>query len=223
MSRKISFVSESRKARLRSFLSIRGNRQLVFSMSSLISAVAVFGFASAFLTARSARIYGEDHAQELSVLDEDRVLLSEEVEQLRTQVDSRRSRLVSVDDADAYRNQVVGLIRTCGCRLRNVTPSDGESRQWMVGDDVRNDGLVLDDTLDEEPEATAFLLVTQSLNVQVAGSFEHIHQLVDAVQSLNRSATTRSMVVQADAEDGLLLDWDLLFYDLRPVATNAFE
>lgn len=138
--------------------------------------------------------------------------------ELNAETAQLRSRLVTVAQADEFRNGIIGLIRENGCRLRSVTPGDHEVRRWMEGDDLESDGFVLGD-FEEEPLPTPYSLVSQSLNVQVSGSFENIRSLVDAVQGLHRAAQTRTLVVQADSELGLLLDWDLLFYDLEPVGT----
>ena len=138
--------------------------------------------------------------------------------ELNAETAQLRSRLVTVAQADEFRNGIIGLIRENGCRLRSVTPGDHEVRRWMEGDDLESDGFVLGD-FEEEPLPTPYSLVSQSLNVQVSGSFENIRSLVDAVQGLHRAAQTRTLVVQADSELGLLLDWDLPFYDLEPVGT----
>jgi len=218
MSLTARFDKSVAKARIRAFLSIRGNRQLVLSASSLLGVVAVAMFATTWWTTRAARLYAEEHAVELRDLDAERQQLAVEVADLSGQAAGLRSRLVTVAQADEFRNEVIGLIRDNGCRLRSVTPGDHEVRRWMEDDELESDGFVLDD-FEEEPLPTPFSLVSQSLNVQVSGSFENIRRLIDAVQALNRAAQTRTLVVQADSELGLLLDWDLLFYDLEPVGT----
>ncbi|MCR9202277.1 MAG: hypothetical protein NXI04_26845 [Planctomycetaceae bacterium] len=215
------FSKQHVRDRLRPFFSVRGNRQLVFSLSCAAGSLCVVMFAAAWWNARSARLHAERHAMELASLDEQRQQLTVDVAVRAEETAALRTRLVTQESADEFRNQVIGLIRETGCRLRNVTPGDHEVRRWMEDDDLATDGILVDD-FEDEPVPTPYSLVTQSLNVQVSGDFEHIRRLVDAVQQLQRAAHTRSLVVQTDGESGLTLDWDLLFYDLE-TTTVAYD
>lgn len=205
--------------RLRAFFSVRGNRQLVFCVACVAGCISVLMFAVAWWNTRTARLHAEQHAVELANLDEQRQLLRADLTAAESEVAALRTRLVSQAAADAFRNQITGLIRDTGCRLRNVTPGDHEVRRWMEEDDLNSDDYQVAD-FDEEPIPTPYSLVTQSLSLQVSGDFEHIRQLVDAVQRLSRAAHTRSLIVQTDSDNGLTLDWDLLFYDLESASAE---
>ena len=215
------FSKQHIRERLRPFFSVRGNRQLVFSLSCAVGGLCVLMFAAAWWNARSARLHAEEHAVDLANLDELRQQLAADLAAREEETAALRTRLVTQESADEFRNQVIGLIRETGCRLRNVTPGDHEVRRWMEDDDLTTDGYLVGD-FEDEPVPTPYSLVTQSLNVQVSGDFEHIRRLVDAVQQLHRAAHTRSLVVQTDSDSGLTLDWDLLFYDLES-ASVAYD
>lgn len=66
---KARFDNSVAKARIRAFLSIRGNRQLILSVAALCGAIAVVSFGAAWWTTRTARLYAEEHAVELQTLD----------------------------------------------------------------------------------------------------------------------------------------------------------
>ena len=90
-------------------------------------------------------------------------------------------------------------------------------------DDQLLAGTELFDRRVEEPVRTPFELVSQSLNLQVSGTFEDTQALLRKVQTLNKTFVTRTLSMQVVPEFGIQLDWDLLLFDLQPVAVSPDE
>ena len=204
------------KAKLRRFLSIRGNRQLVLTMTSAVSALAIMTSAFSFLGVRRNRVVAEDHSVEIETLRSDYEELCAEDAELQEVVTDQRSALVSVEDADVFRDDIIRIIRDSKCHLRSVLPDDHDTRRWMEGDSVDSDGSVFDN-VGHEPIPSPFELGSQTLSLQVSGSFEEIQRLIGRIQGLHRDFKTGSLVMQVDAEFGIQLDWELQFFDLHHV------
>lgn len=204
------------KAKLRRFLSIRGNRQLVLTLTSAVSALAIMTSALSFFGVRQNRVVAEEHAVEVESLRDDYEQLCVEKTELQDMVSEQRSALVSVEHADEFRDDIIRIIRDSKCHLRTVLLGDHDTRRWMEGDSVDSDGSLFDN-LDHEPIPSAYELSSQTLSLQVSGSFEEIQRLTSRIQELHRDFKTGALVMQVDAEFGMRLDWELLFFDLHRV------
>lgn len=210
------------KSQVKRFLGLRGNRQLVLAVSVLASSLAIGGSYKSFAEARSSRLHAEEHALEIETLQQTKTELAQQEIKIQDLVAEQRRHFVTVEAADEFRDQIIALVRESKCRLRSIHPGDQDIRRWMEGDSV----LSLSDMFNaqgEEIARTPYELVSQSLNLQVFGTFEDTQLLLQKVQQLNKAFVTRALSMQVVPEEGIQLDWDLQYFDLHPVIVKGDE
>ncbi len=110
-----------------------------------------------------------------------------------------------------FRNELVGLVRECGCGLRRIRVGEPRQREWFKDDNP----LALRPT-GEKLERTPFLLRTRSLSLSVTGSLANLARLLEAICRQDRLVHCTSFVLQRSDEDNelVVMEMELELFEL---------
>ena len=206
--------------KLRTFLNNPGNQILVFCCTTVLSMLCISPFATAYLEARSERVHSDTVAAQLEQLKTSVDQLDVRLQETQAEAKDLRSRAVSENDVEEFRNTLMELVRKADCRLRGLNVGEQAARRWMEGDDALS-GADHFDTAEFDPVPTDYLLHTQNIDLVVSGRFEGVNRLLTSIQRLGRLAHTRSLDIQKEAHNEIRLHWSLGLCSLSYVPNES--
>lgn len=113
---------------------------------------------------------------------------------------------------EAFRTELVDLIRKSDCTMRRVRLSEPSYRGWMA----EHDDPLLDQPPHDAEGETPYYLETRHLALSVEGALDRIQKLLGELHATERLVHSASMSIRrADGEaDNVSLDIDLVLFNL---------
>jgi hypothetical protein len=113
---------------------------------------------------------------------------------------------------EAFRTELVDLIRKSDCTMRRVRLSEPSYRGWMA----EHDDPLLDQPPHDAEGETPYYLETRHLALSVEGALDRIQKLLGELHATNRLVHSAAMTIhRADGEsDNVSIDIDLVLFNL---------
>ena len=134
-------------------------------------------------------------AEELSAQLEESRRLAGDLEQLAVQLEAELAELDQVEDRavagdqmQAFRAQMVTLVRKSGCRVRRIRTNPATSRPWFDDDDP----LVTHASGKNDDDRTGYKLTSQTLTLTVSGGLSQVKQLLAQLHAQKNLAYTKN-------------------------------
>lgn len=206
------------KARLPKFLEHPARPAIVWSLTAAAALFLAKPACEAMRDACSRRTLLErklvDSHRDASGLTQ----LTTKAEERETQLTELEERGIAEDGVHAFREQLVELLRTSGCRLRQIDLGDAQTRPWATVDDPLKSQRVI-----AKKEQTEFSLRTQPLSLSATGPLSGVQTFCERLKALERTLHTKSVTVRLNDvdRDELLLEVELLLFHLDRVSDPA--
>lgn len=202
------------ESRLHSFMNHSANRTLLFCTAVTVAIVGVMPLANAWLEQRHRRIEADAVRAEVGELEVTVEQLQNLLAECRTSTGALEAEMIDAEQAEAFRDQIVELVRTSDCRLRNLALAERSQRRWLEGDSPLADGDV--NHFDDDDATTPYVLESQRLELIISGRFEGVQALLAKVQSLRRLFSTQSLEIHTEqAQSEITLQWELTLFSLK--------
>jgi hypothetical protein len=138
-------------------------------------------------------------------------LYQSQVEKKNAQLSELEKRVLSADDLEAFREQLVEWVKSAGCKLRRVKLSDPNLRTWYDQDDPFDSRART-----EKDKKSPYKLLQQQVGIQVTGPMDKIFEFLAKLSEQDRLIHTGNFVLRKSTEDNSLveMDLDLILIDL---------
>ncbi len=184
------------------------NRTLLFCIAVKIAIIGVMPLANAWVEQRNHRLVADTVRSEVGELEVTVEQLQNILADCRDETGGLEAQMIDAEQAERFRDQIVELVRTSDCRLRNLTLGERSHRRWMQDDNPLSDGDF--NRFDDEKYMTPYDLESQPLELVVSGSFECIQELLSKTQALPRLFSTQSLEIHTDqSHSEITLQWEL--------------
>ncbi len=201
------------------FMNHATNRTLLFCASVMVAIVGVTPLANSYFEQLSRRVEADIIRAEVGQLEITVDQLDKYLAECKATTSELNAEMIDATQAETFRDQVVELVRTSDCRLRNLTLDERTQRRWMEGDNPLTDGGF--GRFHDDESATPYLLESQRLELVVSGHFENVKTLLSRIQSLQRLFSTQSLQIHKDpTQSEITLQWELTLFSLTNSPTD---
>jgi Tfp pilus assembly protein PilO len=184
---------------------------IVITISLLVAMVFTWPAVDFYLAAAQQRAQLLDDLQEGEEIAGKLQLYQTQVEKKNAQLSELEKRVLSTEELDRFREQLVEGVKSAGCKLRRIKLSDPNLRTWYDQDDPFDSRART-----EKDKKSPYKLQSLQLGVQVTGPMEKIFEFLAKLSEQDRLIHTGNFVLRKSTEDNNLveMDLDLILFDL---------
>lgn len=139
-----------------------------------------------------------------------------EARQKQRRLAELRARLVPADEVHLFRQEVVGLARSSGCRIRRIRVGSPLTRAWKEAVPPGGPAAAGGRGKEKKPP---YELIEQPFFLSVSGTLSSTKGLLAQLQAMDRSVRRKSLSLQPSRENPneVVLEMELLLFDLGRV------
>jgi hypothetical protein len=195
---------------LRRFLESSSRREIVITLSFLIGLAVIWPVADEYRALQNQQVSLTATLNNTRATVERLPAFQQQVDQKVQLLATLESQEVKEQDANQFRNLVVGMARQASCDVRRVQVGAATTQRWREG------GNPLEPSQGEGSE-TPYILRSLPLTVAVAGPLENVKQLLAQLNELHKLMHTKRFILKPEGQDpkSVILELDLIMFDLE--------
>jgi hypothetical protein len=186
---------------------------IVTTLTLLVGLVFTWPAVDSYLAASQQRASLLDDLQEGEAIAGRLNLYRQQMAKKSAELAALEQKVLSDDELEAFRSQLVEAVKGAGCKLRRVRISDPTSRVWYDQDDPLDSRA-----RSEKDKKSPFKLQQRQLGLLVTGPLDKVFDLLARLGEQDRLIHSGNFVLRKSTEDPahIELDLDLVLFNLVP-------